>query len=137
MQQQVAAPDVDDERDGRSGRGDIGEVLFGPHAEIRASGLNARAKLRDDLEEGLFVRDQVVGRNVPSGSDSSYVMFQKSASLWAAGASDARATAIHVTATARSADSAVPRRVRTSSMRRKSGACWGANGRRSPPEPVV
>ena len=61
---QIAAPDVGDERDPRLERGDVGEVLIGPDAEVDAAGLHDALQLRDDDLERVLVRDEVVGAEV-------------------------------------------------------------------------
>ena len=48
MQIAVAAPDVHDERDARLERGDVGEVLLGPDAEIDAARTDPRNELGND-----------------------------------------------------------------------------------------
>ena len=61
MQQQVVAPDVDDEGDRRPDLRDVGEVLIRADADIRAAGDARRLQRRDHVEVRALVRDQVVG----------------------------------------------------------------------------
>ena len=64
MEQQVLAADVDDERQPRPERYDVGEVLLGADTEVDAARRRAPLELGDDrLERGL-VRHQVVGPEV-------------------------------------------------------------------------
>ena len=65
MQIAVAAPDVHDERDARLERGDVGEVLLGPDAEIDAALTDPRHELGNDRLVAGFVGQQVVRLELP------------------------------------------------------------------------
>ena len=64
VQQQVVAPDVDDEGDVGPDRGDVGEVLVGTDADVRAAADAALLQVRNDVQIRALVRDQVVGVEV-------------------------------------------------------------------------
>ena len=64
---QIAASDVGNEGDMRLERGDVREVLVGTDAQVHAAGLDdPRERRQDDLQR-VFVRDEVVGPEVPAG----------------------------------------------------------------------
>jgi hypothetical protein len=66
MEQHVVAPDVDDEGNRRFERRDVGEVLFGSHAQVRTRPRRLLQLGNDLLKRGL-VRDQVVVAERPAG----------------------------------------------------------------------
>ena len=67
VQQQVVAAQVDDEGDARLDLRDIGEVLVGTHADIRAAGEARIAQGRHDVQIRPLVRDEVVGVEIAAG----------------------------------------------------------------------
>ncbi len=64
---QVAAPDVGDERQPRRERDDVGEILVGPHAQIRAARRYGRHQIGQHRLERVFVGHEVVGIEEPVG----------------------------------------------------------------------
>ncbi len=58
---QVPAADVHDERDRRLEGGDVGEVLFGPDADVRAAARDGLEQIGDDELQPRLVRQEVVG----------------------------------------------------------------------------
>ena len=61
MLDHVLAPDVYDERDARTQRCDVGEILVRPDAEVDAALLHDLQEVGDDRLIPDFVRQQVVG----------------------------------------------------------------------------
>ena len=66
MKQQVVAPDVEDEDDLGPDRGDVGEVLIGPDADVRAPLDAALLQVRNDVQIRALVGDEIVGIEVAS-----------------------------------------------------------------------
>src|SRR5207244_1247508 len=60
--QEVPPPDVDDERELRPERRDVGEVLLGPDADVNAARGHAGFQLRDHALESALVREEVLRR---------------------------------------------------------------------------
>lgn len=67
VRDQIAAADVDDDRDLRFERGDVGEVLLGPDAQIHAARFDRRLQLGDHELQADLVRQEVVGPEVAVG----------------------------------------------------------------------
>jgi len=61
VQQHVLPTDIDDERDARLDRGDVGEVLIRSDAEVGARRHQGLLQHRDDVLELHLVRDEIVG----------------------------------------------------------------------------
>src|SRR3954453_19175363 len=61
MVDHVLAPDVDDERDPRPERDEVGEVLIGSDTDVHAAGAYGALELRDHVLKRSLVRDEVVG----------------------------------------------------------------------------
>src|SRR5690606_349915 len=58
--EQVVPPDVQDERDRRAQRRDVGEVLVRTHPDVRAAPAAQRTQVLGDVQVRRLVRDQVV-----------------------------------------------------------------------------
>ena len=66
MEEQVVAPDVDDERDRRSECRDIRKILVGSDADVR-SAFQRGAQRGNDVQVRFLIRNQVVGIKIAAG----------------------------------------------------------------------
>ena len=60
MLHRILAPDVDDERDARTKRCDVAEILLGPDAEIDAARLESLLEIRQHPLQAELVRNVVI-----------------------------------------------------------------------------
>ena len=67
VEQQVVAPDVDDERFGGPDAGDVGEILVGADADIDAARDAGLFERGHDVQVRLLVGNQVVGIELAVG----------------------------------------------------------------------
>jgi len=67
VQQQVVAADINNDSDVGTNRGNVGEVLVRPDADVGATGDTGTFERREHVQVGAFVRDQVVGVEVAAG----------------------------------------------------------------------
>jgi hypothetical protein len=67
MQQQVVAANVEYKRHGGSDARDVRKVLVRADADVYAAGDTALFQLRDDMQIGFLIRDEIVGIEVAAG----------------------------------------------------------------------